>query len=653
MAGHEVYVVGGTVRDLLLGGTPKDFDILTSAEPHQIKRLFSRCIIVGRAFPVCQVFTEGTMIEVTSFSTQADTRLIPVDASVHMIGRQKSKDAKWRREGATWAEARSSNASRRDFTVNGLLYEPFSRLLFDSVGGLEDCQARRLRTICPPAESFATDPARILRGVRLAARASLELDPATAAAMEDNAAAIGQLPQGRLQMELTSLLGYGASERSLLLMWRLGLLDMLLPQHALYLRRHKVPRAPRSRSRSRRPELLFELAAELDKHVHPQRPVDPCVWVALLAAPLVVDRISELWKQAHQGRAHAAKAEQQAAEGDAATTAASASTGAMQLGGGMDEGSSGGSEAEDGSASNGGSGSTGGSSGSDGEGDTGLLPDGQSRQQPESHEEAWRREFVDPYQQIVWEVLDSMLLPLDAGTMQQLGRQAKKHSAQLRQGVGSKRRRRGGGGAADGAAPSSTPERPLLPSVLTRPSIERAASLLLMEAELRGRPELQALLERSGWPGKVSQPFRHNSESGDSGSHPHALQSEQQEQRQEEQQAEGEQSQPQHGRHSLHQTLWQRLERAAGGSGNSSGGGTGGSAHGQPAGSSEEQGGAAADAQAEAEGELVPESLPRKLRKRRALSPEERLVLGILSDPRFDYRGRTSLPRAAPEHGTK
>ncbi len=136
---------------------------------------------------------------------------------------------KWSREGATWAQARATNASRRDFTVNGLLYEPFrwagqscehylhvlactallclaalrvaattgaeapqyapvralqpppillpipswnSRLLFDSVGGLEDCRARRLRTICPPAESFAADPARILRGVRLAARAS-------------------------------------------------------------------------------------------------------------------------------------------------------------------------------------------------------------------------------------------------------------------------------------------------------------------------------------------------------------------------------------------------------------------------------------------------------------------------------------------------
>jgi hypothetical protein len=78
---------------------------------------------------------------------------------------------RWSREGATWAAARADNATRRDFTVNGLLYDPFNRLLFDAVGGVGDCAARRLRTICPPGESFERDPARILRGVRLAARA--------------------------------------------------------------------------------------------------------------------------------------------------------------------------------------------------------------------------------------------------------------------------------------------------------------------------------------------------------------------------------------------------------------------------------------------------------------------------------------------------
>lgn len=205
------------------------------------------------------------------------------------------------------------------------------------MGGVADCAARRLRTICPPADSFAADPARILRGVRLAARAGLEVDGPTAEAMEAQAAAIAALPQGRLQMEVGSLLGYGAAGASLALMWRLGLLDLLLPQHALFLsvragagfrtarggraekssaacrpepangtsvdtatshgvahtslalpclpyppcpQRHRVPRAPRSAValRRQRGSLLFQLMAELDAHVHPQARTTVAGW---------------------------------------------------------------------------------------------------------------------------------------------------------------------------------------------------------------------------------------------------------------------------------------------------------------------------------------------------------------------------------------
>lgn len=238
--------------------------------------------------------------------------------------------------------------------------------------------------------------------------------------------------------------------------------------------------------------------------------------------------------------------------------------------------------------------------------------------------------------------------PLDADTMQQLGRQAKKHSQQLLHAVGGKRRRRGSG-PADGAASSAVPEKPLLPSVLTRPSIERAASLLHMEAELRGRPELQALLQHSGWAGKVAPAFRHASEGGDGDSLNHSTHSAQQDQ--EQQQAAGEQAQHQLGRHSLHHTLWQRLERAAGVSGSGAPNEAVDSNSGSTGSGEEQAGGAQADAQADAPDaaplpDSLPESLPRKLRKRRALSPEERLVLGILSDPRFDYQGRTRLPPA-------
>ncbi|KAL4440032.1 hypothetical protein ABPG75_003033 [Micractinium tetrahymenae] len=474
-AGHEAYIVGGTIRDLLLGGTPKDYDILSSAELHQIKRLFSRSHVVGRSFPVCQVHAEGTMIEVSSFSTHADSRHIPADASSHMIGRQKPK--RWNRESATWAAARSDNASRRDFTVNGLLYDPFSRLLFDSVGGVEDCAARRLRTICPPGESFTKDPARILRGVRLAARAGLEVDPDTAAAMEAHATAIAQLPTGRLQMELGSLLGYGAARPSLALMWRLGLLDMLLPQLALYLRRHRVARAPRSPGaatataaaprRGSRANLLYDLAAELDGHVHPQRP------------------------------------------------------------------------------------------------------------------------------------------GLDAATMTSLGRQARKHGRQLRDSGGQRRRGRRAQQAQQAEQAQQAAQQVLLPCVLSRAAVVRASALLMLEADLRGRPELQALLHKSGWTGPAT--------AGSAGTHAgHA-----------------EHAEHHLGRHNEQHALWQRLERSL-----AQVGGEGADAAAAPEQLQQQHAEAAAGSKKKL----------KRHRQGRSLNAEERLVLGILSDPRFDFAAKTALP---------
>lgn len=297
-------------------------------------------------------------------------------------------------------------------------------------------------------------------------------------------------------------------------------------------------------------------------------------------------------------------------------------------------------------------------------------------------DDSWRLEFVEPYQQIVSEVLDSMLQvcrggcsgvgwacpraqgawqlssaaactatailtpaclafrgpslpqPLDATMMQQLGRQAKKHGQQLREsGGGRRRRKRGSASPAEPASGAADAEQPLLPCVLARSCTERAAALLHMEAELRGRPELQQLLERSGWPGTVTPafPLAAGVSGGDGGSELHGQQPEQQAQ-QPPQPREADQAHQRLGRHPLHHLLWQRLERAAGSAGSSKPGAA-------------DEAAEAADGEAEP---LVAAELPqRKHGKRRALSPEERLVLGILSDPRFDYRGRTTLPPAA------
>ena len=298
------YIVGGTVRDILLNRTPKDYDILTSAEPQQVAQLFPRAFVLGRSFPICHVHYGGEIIEVSSFGTNSDPSKIPLDAAAANMGRDVRRnkaspavrrlDGKFRKgkkeddtlldngatavtevgfegdvlpplnyfngttetetphsnsnatngasltalrhvEGPTWAAARRENASKRDFTVNGLLYDPFSRILYDYVGGVNDTSNKVLRTLGPARGSFLQDPARILRAVRLAARAGLTIEESTAASMEELAPSTANLPQGRLQMELAAMMVHGASRRSVELMWRFGILEILLPQHAVIL----------------------------------------------------------------------------------------------------------------------------------------------------------------------------------------------------------------------------------------------------------------------------------------------------------------------------------------------------------------------------------------------------------------------------------
>ena len=310
--GHETYIVGGTVRDILLGCTAKDVDILTSAEPQQVAPLFPRSFVVGRSFPICQVHVKGEVVEVSSFSTSADPSKIPLDAAASCSGRDsqrressralrrrlegKTKGKKGRilrkddddddvdgdgeaqqlavadladslglattttttalilsshtngnrivgvgrPSGPTWADARRENSIKRDFTVNALLYDPFSRILFDYAGGVADCATRTLRTIDDPVASFAQDPARILRGVRLAARAGLVIEESTADAMSAMVPLTSSLPYGRLQMEMAAMVTHGAAKMSVQLLWRFGLLEMLLPHIAVMLTVRKM-----------------------------------------------------------------------------------------------------------------------------------------------------------------------------------------------------------------------------------------------------------------------------------------------------------------------------------------------------------------------------------------------------------------------------
>eukprot|EP00884_Botryococcus_braunii_P009853 jgi/Botrbrau1/1886/Bobra.0005s0003.1 len=316
-AGHEGYVVGGAVRDLLLEQQPKDFDIVTSATPHQVKSLFSRSIIIGQKFPIVQVRTgKGHVVEVSSFSTRlsrSEQRNLPLDVadllsnsgraggSPSRRSRQrltemaqhasradrgpKSKGADGERKEPTWAEARRVDASRRDFTVNALFFDPFAGLVYDYVSGVRDCRRRVLQCVKAPEESFQEDPARVLRAIRHASRSGLRVSDTTGRAILKHSQSSLALPQGRIMMEVNALMAYGSSSPAVQLMWRYGVLKVLFPIHAAYLQRKGHPKNPRKI----RQEPLFELLDHIDSLASPQRPLRPSVWISALAAPLIAE----------------------------------------------------------------------------------------------------------------------------------------------------------------------------------------------------------------------------------------------------------------------------------------------------------------------------------------------------------------------------
>jgi tRNA nucleotidyltransferase/poly(A) polymerase len=168
--GHDVYLVGGCVRDLILKRTPKDFDILTSAELREVVRTFPRCEIVGRRFPICHVHIGDDLIEVSSFSTSAqnssrNTRTECKESS----GSDGDEDC-----------IRLNNCLQRDFTINGLMFDPYAKVVYDYLGGMEDIRKAKVRTVIHAGTSFHQDCARILRAIRIAARLGFRMSKETA-----------------------------------------------------------------------------------------------------------------------------------------------------------------------------------------------------------------------------------------------------------------------------------------------------------------------------------------------------------------------------------------------------------------------------------------------------------------------------------------
>ncbi|CAH8267926.1 unnamed protein product [Arabidopsis lyrata] len=264
--GYDVYLVGGCVRDLILKRTPKDFDILTSAELREVVRTFSRCEIVGKRFPICHVHVGNEMIEVSSFSTSAQNSPRNMRTGSGKSNGSYDED-----------NTRLNNCLQRDFTINGLMFDPYAEVVYDYLGGIEDIKKAKIRTVFHAGTSFQEDCARILRGTRIAARLGFTISKETAHFLKNLSFLVQRLHRGRILMEMNYMLAYGSAEASLRLLWKFGILEILLPIQAAYLVHTGFKR------RDKRSNLLLSLFGNLDKLLAPDRPCHSSLWLTILA----------------------------------------------------------------------------------------------------------------------------------------------------------------------------------------------------------------------------------------------------------------------------------------------------------------------------------------------------------------------------------
>ncbi|HYX69417.1 MAG TPA: CCA tRNA nucleotidyltransferase [Terriglobales bacterium] len=223
--GHQAYLVGGCVRDVLLGREPADFDVATDATPDEVMQLFPQTFAVGAQFgvvlvPVDSVLPTGnrelgtgnSVVEVATFRSD-----LGYSDGRHPDQVRYSKDAR-------------EDVERRDFTINGLLFDPEKKAVLDYVGGQADIEARVIRAIGEPARRFAEDKLRMLRAVRFAARFGYAIEPATLAAIPRLAPEIHQVSQERVRDELTKMLTEGHAAEAFRLLDQTGLLHQVLPE---------------------------------------------------------------------------------------------------------------------------------------------------------------------------------------------------------------------------------------------------------------------------------------------------------------------------------------------------------------------------------------------------------------------------------------
>lgn len=267
-AGFEAYIVGGAVRDALLGVIPKDFDVATSATPEEVRQEFRRAFIIGRRFKLVHVMFGEETIEVSTFRSNR--------------GGEVESDHTGRITSDNVYGTQAEDASRRDFTINALYYDPTRDVVVDYMGGLKDIEKRSLRLIGKAETRYREDPVRMLRAVRLAVKLNCGIAKATATPIREHSELIRNVPPARLFDEIQKLLLSGYANATLAELRKHGLAEGLLPLLDLI---YQQPGGQK----------FIELALDnTDRRVREDKPVSPAFLFASLLWHEVVKRWGEI-----------------------------------------------------------------------------------------------------------------------------------------------------------------------------------------------------------------------------------------------------------------------------------------------------------------------------------------------------------------------
>jgi poly(A) polymerase len=307
--GHQAYIVGGAVRDLLAGRRPKDFDVATDATPEQVKAQFRRAFIIGRRFRIVHVVygrgRDHEVIEVSTFRAYLDAEQADQVAGnektskSELAGKSHVVDASGRvLRDNVWGP-QIEDAARRDFTVNAMYYDPVTQVVVDYHHGLRDLKKQTLRMIGDPATRYREDPVRLLRAVRFAAKLGFTIEPATRKPMAQTAQLLDAVPASRLFDEMIKLLQTGHAQASVAELRKQGL-TKLFPLLAPLMADAAEPKPA--------PVRFIEAAlADTDRRVAEDRSVAP----SFMLACLMWHEVRERWQAAVARGAHAVPALQE------------------------------------------------------------------------------------------------------------------------------------------------------------------------------------------------------------------------------------------------------------------------------------------------------------------------------------------------------